>query len=263
MNADNITTPPPMLAFITGSGFYDHSQLRPLRVDTPFGPAQLQTGTLGAREVLMLPRHGPAHHFLPHQINHRANLWALKASGARAVISCSVCGLLNPAWPLGLPLLAGDIYFPDNRLGDGSTCTIFQEPGAPGRGHLLAGSLLHPVLSRAIAESAPEHHQGVYGHVSGPRFNTPSEIRALQQTGVDFISQTCGPEAVLANELELPYALAAFGIDYANGVMPAPTPVETLQANLEQSRHWFLQLMTHLSPPADAFQFQNFLYRFD
>jgi 5'-methylthioadenosine phosphorylase len=252
-----------MLSFITGSGFYDHQQLNPLTMDTPFGVAQLKRGRLGNREVIMLSRHGDGHHYLPHHINHRANLWALKSAGATAVISCSVCGILNPAWPLGTPFIANDLYFPDNRLGDGSTCTIFQQPGEPGRGHLLAGSLLHPDLSRAIARLAPNCYEGTYGQVSGPRFNTRCEIRALQHAGVDFISQTCGPEAVLANELELPHALAAFGIDYANGVVSEPTPIKLLQANLEKSRHWFSQLMESVDLTAPEIGFQNFIYRFD
>lgn len=249
-----------MLAFITGSGLYDHDELTAEEFDTPFGTSILLHGKVNGRQVLMISRHGPGHAALPHQINHRANLWALKEAGASAVISCSVCGVLNPDWPLGLPLVTQDIYFPDNRLGDGSACTLFQQPGEPGRGHLLAGSLLHTELTDSIAACEGNSRSGVYGHVPGPRFNSLVEIRALQQAGVDFISQTCGPEAVLANELELPYALAAFGIDYANGVSTAPTPLEVLQENLEKSRNVFLNLIEKIPPPASGFE--NFVYRF-
>lgn len=252
-----------MLAFITGSGLYDHPTLTQQKVDTPFGPAQVQRGPLGGREILMLARHGRGHRDLPHQINHRANISALKAAGATAVVSCSVCGVLNPHWALGCPLMAQDIYFPDNRLGDGSTCSIFQTQGEKGRGHLLAGSLLNTALSQAIQSQASSFQEGVYGQVLGPRFNTRTEIKALQHAGVDFISQTCGPEAVLANELELPYALAAFGIDYANGIATEPTSIEQLQHHLEQSKAWFLEIMTRLTAPEAGFPFENFIYRFD
>ncbi|MDF3128115.1 MTAP family purine nucleoside phosphorylase [Kiritimatiellaeota bacterium B1221] len=252
-----------MLAFITGSGLYDHQQLQSETTDTPFGEATYLKGVIGGREVLMLPRHGAGHACLPHQINHLAHLFALKQAGAHAVISCSVCGVLNPDWPLGIPLVAKDLYFPDNRLGDGRVCSIFQTPGEPGRGHLLAESHFHADSSLAIANLAGDHRQGAYGHVAGPRFNSKIEVGALQKAGVDFISQTCGPEAVLANELELPYALAAFGIDYANGVVETPTPIELLQQNLEKSSEWFMKLIEELKEPETGFTFENFIYRFD
>ncbi len=252
-----------MLAFITGSGLYDHNQLKSETVDTPFGKATLLKGTVNGRDILMLSRHGAGHASLPHQINHLANLTALKQAGATAIISCSVCGILNSAWPLGMPLVADDLYYPDNRLGDGTICSIFQKPAEPGRGHLLAASHFHTDCSLAVSTVAGEYRKGIYGHVPGPRFNSKVEIRALQHSGVDFISQTCGPEAVLANELELPYALAAFGIDYANGVVETPTPIELLQQNLELSRQWFIKLIEELNEPSGGFAFENFIYRFD
>ena len=69
---------------------------------------------------------------------------------------------------------------------------------------------------------------GCYGHVDGPRFNTKAEIRGLAQAGVTAVSQTAGPETVLAGEAELPFALIGYATDYANGVQPEPTPVERL-----------------------------------
>lgn len=252
-----------MLAFITGSGLYDHDILRPVEVSTRFGDARVFRGSVKGRELLMLPRHGDAHGVLPHQINHRANLLALNELGATAVISCSVCGILDPDRELGRPMVARDLYFPDNRLGDGSICTVFTKPGESGRGHLLASNLVNADLSASIAAATEADAPGVYGHVPGPRFNTVAEIRALRAAGVDFISQTCGPEAVLANELELPWALAAFGIDYANGVVAEPTPVETLNANLERGGAGFLQLMETIEEPEEGFSFTNFVYRFE
>jgi len=252
-----------MLAFITGSGFYEHDELETLNVSTSFGEVALLKGVIGGREILMLSRHGSGHKQLPHHINHRANLAALKQAGVTAVISCSVCGILNADWDLGTPLGTNDIYFPENRLGDGSACSMFTTPGETGRGHLLAGSLLNSELGVAIQKLSQATPQGVYGQVLGPRFNTKSEIKSLQASGVEFISQTCGPEAVLANELELPYALSAFGIDYANGVSNTPTPLEILQGNLEKSKSWFMRLMENLQEPEKGFSFENFIYRFD
>jgi len=256
-----------MIAFITGSGFYDLTGFAAKREPTRFGEAQFYCGKLDGVEALLLPRHGAGHHYLPHQINHQANLVALKKAGAKAVVSLSVCGALDPSIQLGAPILANDIYFPENRLGDGATCTIFTEPGASGRGHLLASSLVNDGLSDAASQVIQAEFKGVqrgaYGSVNGPRFNTKCEVAALRHAGVGFISQTCGPEAVLANELELPYALVGFAVDYANGVTAAPTPVEELQANLVASKAFFERLMQGLTQLNPQPTFSNFVYRFE
>jgi len=255
-----------MISYIVGSGFYDQPGFTPSEVATRHGSVKVWLGTAGGRPVALLSRHGPGHERLSNQVNHRANLLALKQVGATAVVSCSVCGVLRSDWPIGGPLLASEMYFPANRLPGGELCTVFDQPGEAGRGHLIAGSLLDSALSAAIDQLwrqkglAPQ--TGVYGHVDGPRLNTKSEIRALHTVGVDFISQTCGPEAVLANELELPYALAAFGVDHANGMVSPPTPPEVLGANLVAGTKAFRVLIDSLAEPADGFKYANFVYRF-
>lgn len=253
-----------MIAYITGSGFYEKEGFTEETIDTRFGAVSLLKGQAADAPCIILPRHGKGHLYLPHQINHRANLLALKQAGATALVSLSVCGITDATWELARPILATDLYFPDNRLGDGQTCTVFNDPGEAGRGHLLASTLFHPELMQAIASaSMSKPLEGTYGQVPGPRFNTQTEIRALQSCGVSFISQTCGPEAVLANELEMPYALAGFGIDYANGVVEAPTPVELLNENLRAAKHAFDRLIESLREPDEGCAFQNFVYRFD
>jgi len=256
-----------MIAFITGSGFYEFPGLKPVELATRFGQARYLTGEIEGKPVIVLPRHGEHHRFLPHQIPHLANLMALKEAGVSAIVSCSVCGIVNPDWPIGAPLIANDLWFPENRLGDGSTCTTFDEPGKDGRGHLLATSFFNEALSNAIQRhfesSSGSCSQGCYAHANGPRFNSKAEIRGLRSTGVDFLSQTCGPEAVLANELELPYALAGFGVDYANGVQSEPTPIQTLQENLGHAKEAFTSLVHSLIQDEEEYSFENFVYRFD
>jgi len=255
-----------MIAFITGSGLYEIPGFVEETRQTHFGKATIMGGEINGTPRLLLSRHGSGHNYLPHQINHRANLLALKEAGATAIVSCSVCGILNADWELGTPLLANDLFFPDNRLGDGTLCTIFIEPGEPGRGHLLAPSLFHSELANRITETmeglGKTLQRGCYAHVPGPRFNSKAEIQSLKSPGVDFISQTCGPEAVLANELELPYGLIGFGVDYANGVTPTPTPIETLQSNMELAADTFQALIGNLNEPEAGFTFENFIYRF-
>jgi len=256
-----------MLAFITGSGFYDFAGFERAEAHTRFGKAEYLRGHTGdGQEVLLLPRHGAGHRRLSNHINHRANLLALKEAGAGALVACSVMGSAALRLKPGTAVYARDLFFPANRLPCGGTCTLFDEEGAPGRGHLLAESLFHKGLSEAVASLGREHaiQPAVYGHVDGPRFNTQTEVRWLAGAGVEAVSQTCGPEAVLANELELPFALAGFIVDYANGVADQATPVAELQENLAASRTFFERLIRGL--PAllpDEPVFENFVYRFE
>lgn len=255
-----------MISYIVGSGFYDQPGFTSSEVATRHGSVRVWHGTAAGRPVVLVSRHGPGHQRLSNQLNDRASLLALKQVGATAVVSCSVCGVLRSDWAIGRPLLATEMYFPSNRLPGGELCTVFDQPGEPGRGHLIAGSLMDGNLSAAIDQvwrrSGPAPMTGTYGHVDGPRLNTKSEINALRAAGVDFISQTCGPEAVLANELELPYALAAFGVDHANGVVNPPTPPAVLGANLEAGTRAFRTLIQSLVEPPEGFSFANFVYRF-
>lgn len=255
-----------MIGYIVGSGFYDQPGFTLSEVETRFGRVSVWLGRGGSQPVALVSRHGPGHERLSNHVNHRANLLALKQVGVTAVVSCSVCGVLRGDWPIGQPLLASDLYFLSNRLPGGELCTVFDQPGEPGRGHLIAGSLLDGSLSAAIdqvwRQQGRPAQAGVYGHVDGPRLNTKTEVGALRTAGVDFISQTCGPEAVLANELELPYALAAFGVDHANGVVSPPTAPEVLGANLVAGTKAFRVLIEALVEPPAGFRFANFVYRF-
>lgn len=88
------------------------------------------------------------------------------------------------------------------------------------------------------------HDGGCYGHVDGPRFNTRTEIAMLAGAGVAAVSQTAGPETVLAGEAEIPYALLGFVTDHANGVSDVATPVEDLVANIALSSERFATTLT-------------------
>jgi purine nucleoside phosphorylase len=128
-----------------------------------------------------------------------------------------------------------DVHFASNRLPDGSLCTFFVESGDPERAHwiLHGGPFSREVREALLAGAAQASHRardgGVYGHVDGPRFNTPAEIAQLAVCGVVAVSQTAGPEMVLCGELELPFGLVGFVTDYANEVVPGePTPVARL-----------------------------------
>ena len=218
------------VGLITGSGFYAHggAALAPRTVATPFGPVIVTQGRVHAHAVTHLARHGAAHERLSHHVEHRANLWALQELRVEAIVASTAVGLLTADTPLGVPILFDDLYFPSNRLPDGALATIFTAPGDPRRGHWIPGAPFSPAL-RALLEGAA-HGAGIavvaggcYAHADGPRFNTPAEHAALRQAGATAVSQTCGPEAVLAGELEIPYALAGFGVNRVAGVGPPHT----------------------------------------
>jgi purine nucleoside phosphorylase len=226
------------IGVITGSGTHALPGFEPGQVqtaDTPFGSVDVARGKLRGAELLHISRHGPGHTRLSNQIPHRANIWALHALGAQAVIGCSVCGAVDRALELGSLVVFDDLHFISNRLSDGSLCSFFLEPGDRDRGHwiLHGGPFSEEVRAALVAAAADSGHGarevGTYGHVDGPRFNTPTEIAQLAACGVTAVSQTAGPEVVLCGELELPYGLVGFMTDYANEVVPGePTPVPML-----------------------------------
>jgi purine nucleoside phosphorylase len=241
------------VGIITGSGTYalpGFSDVEAVSVETPFGRCAATRGAFGGVDAVHVSRHGAGHVRLSNHVMHRANVWALQELGATAVIACTACGAADPTLQLGSLVVFDDLHFPSNRLPDGSLCTFFTAPGDPRRGHwILHGGPFCAAVREALLEAASEAgHQtrdgGVYGHVDGPRFNTPTEIAQLAACGVTAVSQTAGPETVLCGELELPFGLVGFVTDYANEVKPGePTPVRTLIELMAASTRIFADVL--------------------
>ncbi|MGO9954675.1 MAG: MTAP family purine nucleoside phosphorylase [Solirubrobacteraceae bacterium] len=243
-----------LVAIITGSGShalpgFEHARM--IECVTPYGTVTVSRGVLAGVEVLQLSRHGPGHIRLSNQVLHRADIWALHDLGATAAIGCTACGAVDPTLELGSLVVFDDMHFISNRLPDGSLCTFFTEPGDQRRGHwiLHGGPFSEGVRSALLMAAAESGHGardgGTYGHVDGPRFNTPVEIAQLAACGVAAVSQTGGPETVLCGELELPFALIGFVTDYANEVVPGdPTPVATLIELMESSPAVFADVLS-------------------
>ena len=225
------------IGIITGSGTYALPGLEagePTPVETRFGTVPVTTGTFAGADVLHVSRHREGHALLSSAVTHQANISALAAAGADAIIAATVCGSCDPDLELGSLIVFDDLFFLQNRLPDGSICTLHTEPGEPGRGHWIfdqpfSEPLRQALLAGARSAGRPVRDGGTYGHVDGPRFNTKAEIRMLMGAGVTAVSQTAGPETVLAGEAKIPFALLGYATDYANGVKPeAPTPIEEL-----------------------------------
>jgi 5'-methylthioadenosine phosphorylase len=226
---------PATVGVITGTGLYELDGLEDRCVEsleTPYGPAQVIAGRLEGVPVLHVPRHGAGHARLSNQVTPRATVAALARMEAACIVSTTVCGAVDPALRLGSLVVFDDLHFPSNRLADGSLCTLFTSPEIEPRGHWIydrpfGAGVRAGLVAGARSAGVEVRDGGVYGHVDGPRLNSAREIAQLAQAGVTCVSQTGGPETVLAGEARLPLALMGFVTDHANGVA-APTPHETL-----------------------------------
>jgi len=206
-----------VLGIIGGSGVYDISGLenaRWERVNSPWGEPSdsLLFGTLENVDMVFLPRHGRGHVHSPTSINYRANIDALKRAGCTDIISVSACGSFREDLPPGHFVLADQ--FIDR--------TYDRDKSFFGRGFVAHVSLAHPVCPRlagvlndaARLENIPCRLGGTYLAMEGPQFSTLAESRLYRSWGCDVIGMTAMPEAKLAREAELPYALVAMVTDY-------------------------------------------------
>ena len=260
------------IGIITGSGTYALPGFEggePEPVATPWGEAQVSRGRIGGVAVAHVSRHGTGHVRLSNHVEHRAHVAALRLLGVAGAIAVTVCGAVDPSVELGSLICFDDLHFLANRLPDGTLCTFFDQPGDPRRGHWIYEDPFAPALRRALLEGGAEAGRdvrdgGCYGHVDGPRFNTKAEIRGLAACGVTAVSQTAGPETVLAGEAELPFALVGYATDYANGVQAEATPVERLLELIAASTGTFGRLLEDALPRIDpsALAPPGVVYRF-
>ena len=231
-----------MLAIIGGSGLAKLGNLKGTRrkaLRTPYGEpsAALTLGEIAGREVLFLARHGDGHTIAPHQVNYRANLWALKESGADEVVSvASVGGIRNDLWP-GVLLLPHQII--DYTWGRSST--YFEGPGVPVN-HVdftepYSNELRRKLLAAAAACGERLVEEGVYAATQGPRLESAAEITRLERDGADVVGMTGMPEAALAREIGLRYAAIAVVANFAagRGSSEHAIPLESIGAVLEES----------------------------
>jgi 5'-methylthioadenosine phosphorylase len=211
-----------MIAIIGGSGLTQLANLEITRrqiVRTPFGEPSgpLTFGRIGEAKVVFLARHGYGHTLAPHEINYRANLWALHAAGATQVVAvCTVGGI---ARSLG----AGTIVVPDQIIDYtwGRPSTFFEGAEQPVT-HIDFTYPYNEELRREAIEAAREAgiavvQSGTYAATQGPRLETKAEIDRLDRDGATMVGMTGMPEAALARELGLPYAHLAVVVNPAAG----------------------------------------------
>lgn len=206
------------LAVIGGSGFYDMpglSQVEEVVVDTPFGPTSdpIRIGTVEGQRVAFLARHGRGHIYLPSEIPAQANFWALKSVGVERVLSVSAVGSLRQDYRPGHVVTPHQLIdrTRGNRassfFGNGVVAHIaFAEPFCP--------ALRVATRQAAEAAGATVHRDGVYVVMEGPAFSTRAESELHREWRADLIGMTALPEAKLAREAELCYAMLAAVTDY-------------------------------------------------
>jgi 5'-methylthioadenosine phosphorylase len=243
------------IGIIGGSGLYaldalDEAQW--IAVDTPWGAPsdELLVGRIEGVKFVFLPRHGRGHRVPPGRLNYRANIDALKRAGCTDLVAISAVGSLNEAMAPGMFAVADQ--FVDRTV---SRETSFFGPGLVA--HVSFADPVCPRLSDFVADAASTAGAQVargatYVAIEGPQFSTRAESRLYRQWGCDIIGMTAMPEARLAREAELPYALAGMITDYDSwreGEQPDVADiVRRLHANAETARRLIVALARSLPP---------------
>jgi 5'-methylthioadenosine phosphorylase len=203
-----------------GSGFYSLlDDVREVKVDTPYGAPSdsFFLAEVGGRKVAFLPRHGRRHTLPPHKVNYRANVWAMKALGVRAVISPCAAGSLQKAVEPGHFVVCDQFVDRTNGRAD----TFFDGPIVS---HVSSAEIYDPELRRIAIEVIREHgitvhERGTVVVIQGPRFSTKAESKWFSEAGWEVINMTQYPEAYLCRELGMAVVNISLITDYDAGVL--------------------------------------------
>ncbi len=259
-------TQPIRIGVIGGSGVYDLpglTQVEEVHIRTPFGdPSEAYIiGEIDGQRVAFLARHGRGHVIHPTALNARANIWGFKSLGVEYLISMNACGSLREAIEPG-HMVIPDQLFDRTRL---RSQTFFDEPGLVV--HVSVADPICPyladILYQAVAATGKTVHRGgEFVIIEGPRFSTKSESRVFRQLGFDIIGMTAIPEAFLAREAGMSYAIIAHVTDYdvwheSEEPVTVDMVVQTLRENAAAAQQATLNAIRLLkdappSPYADA-----------
>ena len=236
---------PAAIGVIGGSGLYELdglSDVEELNIETPFGAPSdaIITGNLNGRRICFLPRHGKGHRILPSELNHRANIWALRSLNVRWIIAVTAVGSLREEYP------PRDIVLPDqffDRTSQRANNTFF------GKGivaHIAFGDPISENLRQLLKSASIDcgknvHDGGTYVCMDGPAFSTRAESETNRKLGFDVIGMTNLPEAKLAREAEIALATLAMITDYdcwkeEEDAVNAHAVIEHVQANAASAK---------------------------
>jgi 5'-methylthioadenosine phosphorylase len=240
-----MTANAPAIGIIGGSGLYQMEGVEdPVeqRVETPFGEPSdaVIGGHLHGRQIYFLPRHGRGHRLLPHELNHRANIYALRSLNVRWIICVTAVGSLQEQYAPRHVLLPSQFF---DRTSQRADHTFFGEGIAA---HIGFADPISTDLRNILAESAGAvgvtvHNGGTYVNMDGPAFSTRAESELNRRHGFDVIGMTNAPEAKLAREAEIALATMAMITDYdcwkvEEEPVSAHTVFEHLVANAETAK---------------------------
>ena len=250
----------PVLAVIGGSGLYEMPGLKNAtqhQIDTPFGKpsAPIVVGDLGGKTVAFLARHGIGHTISPTEVNSRANIYAFKTLGVKHVVSISACGSLREDYAPGHIVIPDQLFdFTRDRKR-----SFFEE------GHVAHVSVADPFcqeLGNLVYESvkptgATVHSGGTYITIEGPRFSTRAESNVYRSWGMSVIGMTTSPEAFLAREAEMCYAVMAHVTDYdvwhvSEEPVTAEIVIRVLNKNTATAQQSIANLLNILDPERDC-----------
>jgi 5'-methylthioadenosine phosphorylase len=233
----------PAIGVIGGSGLYQIDSLiepREYAIETPFGPPSdvIIGGKLGDRPVFFLPRHARGHRILPHELPHRANIWALRSLGVRWIICVTAVGSLQEQYHPRHIVLPDQFFDRTSQIhtffGGGIVAHVaFADP--------TSANLRDLLFTTAQELEMPVHNGGTYVNMDGPQFSTRAESETNRRLGFDVIGMTNLAEAKLAREAEIALATMAMVTDYdcwKTGEEPVTSDavVAHLQANAETAR---------------------------
>ena len=246
-----------MLAIIGGTGLYQIDGFKSAgfkRVSTPFSEKRVVVELFkhGEQTVAFLPRHGKNHLIPPHKINYRANIWALQMIGADEIIAINAVGGIHPDTG------PGNFAIPDQIIDyTHSRAHTFFEKDLEFITHVDFTQPFSNELRKKLADAFDRANtvrsanksllnEGVYGCMQGPRLETAAEINRLQQDGCDVVGMTGMPEAALARELKLGYAMLAWSVNWAAGLGEKNISMSGIETHLEEGRGFVLEILTNL-----------------
>ncbi|MFZ4814317.1 MAG: S-methyl-5'-thioadenosine phosphorylase [Phototrophicaceae bacterium] len=247
------------IAVIGGSGLYNipgFTDATEINLDTPFGAPSgtITVGTLANKRIAFLPRHGAGHIYTPSTVPYRANIHALKQLGVRFIIAISAAGSLKEAFAPGHIVIPSQL-FDHTKLERGRT---FFDTGLVA--HAGVADPFTPELRALLVESVQAaggivHDGGLFITVEGPRFSTKGESHIFRAWGCDLIGMTTSPEAFLAAEAEMAYAVMAHITDYdvwheSEAAVTSDSVFETSRKNLEVAKRALAYALTNLDENA-------------
>jgi 5'-methylthioadenosine phosphorylase len=245
----------PAIGIIGGSGLYQVEELRDAtehKIDTPFGSPSdvLIGGKLSGRQIYFLPRHGRGHRILPNELNHRANIYALRSLNVRWIISVTAVGSLQEKYAPRDILLPSQFY---DRTSLRAAHTFFGEGIAA---HIAFAEPISTKLRTLLVESARSidvivHNGGTYVNMDGPAFSTRAESELNRRNGFDVIGMTNVAEAKLAREAEIALATMAMITDYdcwkvEEEPVSAQTVIGHLMANAETAKRVLVDVVPRI-----------------